>query len=189
MDLRGAFLGLQRTMIATLETNRAAIGHTITQGAANELQWVATLKKYLPERYCVDSGFVVDSEGTVSQQIDVVIYDRHYSPFLFHEAGAKYVPAESVYAVFEIKQLLTARDIVYAGKKAASVRRLLRTSAAIPHAWRSVPAERAATHLGGVLGLEEQMETGLRQGISEFPGVAACPSAPGPWLRLEGRRF
>jgi len=173
MDLRGAFLGLQRTMIATLEANRVAIGHAITKGAANELQWLATLKKYLPERYCVDSGFVVDSEGTVSQQIDVVIYDRHYSPFLFHEEGAKYVPAESVYAVFEIKQILTARDIVYAGKKAASVRRLLRTSVAIPHAGGLFPPKEPPRILARFLALKSKWRPAFTEIFQN--SVAALP--------------
>jgi hypothetical protein len=31
------------------------------------------------------------------EQVDIVIYDRQYSPFLFNQNGAKCVAAESVY--------------------------------------------------------------------------------------------
>jgi hypothetical protein len=43
------------------------------------------------------------------------------------------VPAESVYAVLEVKQDLSREHVLYAGEKAASVRRLHRTSAPVPH--------------------------------------------------------
>lgn len=46
---------------------------------------------------------------------------------MFNQNGTMYIPAESVYAVLEAKQDLTRANIIYAGKKAASVRRLRRT--------------------------------------------------------------
>ena len=51
---------------------------------------------------------MVDSEGAFSQQIDVVIFDRQYTPFIAHFEGQKVIPAESVYGVFEAKQLINA---------------------------------------------------------------------------------
>jgi hypothetical protein len=92
------------------------------------------LNAYLPKRYQVDKAFVLDADGRLSEQIDIVIFDRQYSPFLFNQAGAIYIPAESVYGVIEVKQDLNKEEIEYAGSKAASVRRLRRTSAPIPHA-------------------------------------------------------
>ncbi len=154
MDLRRIFLGLQSQMIAALESQTSTIRHNITQGAASELQWLAMLSAYLPQRYCADSGFVVDCDGQVSDQIDVVIYDRQYSPFLFHEGGAKYVPAESVYAVFEVKPYVAGPEVIYAGKKAASVRRLRRTSAAIPHAGGLYDPKPPPRILAGLLALD-----------------------------------
>src|SRR3546814_16494802 len=74
------------------------------------------------------SSDVCSSDLVFSQQIDVIIHDRQYSPFVFTFKGTDVVPAESVYAVFEAKQELTADYIRYAGEKAASVRRLHRTS-------------------------------------------------------------
>jgi hypothetical protein len=89
---------------------------------------------YLPARYCVSKAFVIDAAGRRSHEIDLVIHDRQYSPFLFKQDGAVFIPAESVYAVFEIKQTLDSKTVPYAMDKAASVRRLKRASAAITHA-------------------------------------------------------
>ena len=43
-----------------------------------------------------------------SEQIDVVVFDRQYSPFIFNYEGQTIIPAESVYAVFEAKQTVNA---------------------------------------------------------------------------------
>ena len=92
------------------------------------------MNDHLPHRYQADRAFVIDSHGECSEQIDVVIYDRQYSPFLYNQANQRYIPAESVYAVLEVKQDLSREHRLYAGGKAASVRRLHRTSAPIPYA-------------------------------------------------------
>lgn len=131
---RTLFLGLQKSLIAELEVSRSAINHPGTKGDATETNWIAMLEKYLPRRYQVSNAFVIDSKGGISEQQDIVIHDRQYSPFLFNHAGALYIPAESAYAVLEVKQNLTAGHIEYAGKKIKSVRDLYRTNAAITHA-------------------------------------------------------
>lgn len=154
ISLRGLFLNLQQQMIASLSTNRKVIPHPGTKGDASELHWLNMLNTYLPERYRADKGFVVDCHGRLSEQIDVVIYDRQYSPFLFNQDGAKYVPAESVYAVFESKQEMTGPHIKYAQEKASSVRQLKRTSAPIPHAGGTYKPKKPPRILAGILTLE-----------------------------------
>jgi len=65
------------------------------------------LDEYLPKRYSATKATVVDSLGHFSDQIDVVIFDRQYSPFIFNFENQKVVPAESIYAVFEASRPLT----------------------------------------------------------------------------------
>jgi hypothetical protein len=134
IDLNNLFSGLEKQLIATLTTNRENILHPGEKGDATELCWVQMLNDYLPRRYQSAKAFVVDADGIISDQIDVVIFDRQYSPFLFNQGGACYVPAESVYAILEVKQDLDKGHIEYAGDKASTVRSLRRTSAKIQHA-------------------------------------------------------
>jgi hypothetical protein len=89
------------------------------------------LEAYLPRRYSVRNGFVVDHKGKPSEQIDVIIHDAQYSPFLFQAGTSCFVPAESVYAVFDVKQEISGKTLREAGAKVASVRRLNRTSGKI----------------------------------------------------------
>ena len=75
VSLRSLFLGLQEQMIATHTTNHRAIAHPGTKGDAAEVHWLKMLQDYLPARYCATRAFVLDSNGNLSQQIDIVIYD------------------------------------------------------------------------------------------------------------------
>jgi hypothetical protein len=131
--LSGILDGLQARLEGDLRGNRVAITHPGARGEASEEDWLRVLKAHLPHRYQADRAFVIDSQGLCSDQIDVVIYDRQYSPLLFNQANQRYVPAESVYAVLEVKQDLSREHVLYAAEKAASVRRLRRTSAPVPH--------------------------------------------------------
>lgn len=152
-DLRQMFLNLQKQMIAQLGAQREVITHPTAKGDASELRWLEMLKKYLPKRYELSKAFVVDCTGDASEQIDIVVYDQQYSPFLFHEAGAIFVPAESVYAVFEVKQDLNRTNIEYAGKKAESVRRLKRTSAPVPYVKGKYPPKKLFHIIAGIIAL------------------------------------
>jgi hypothetical protein len=155
IDIRKIFLGLQDQMHAKLSLNRRIICHPTTKGDASELEWVDMLSTYLPRRYQVDKAFVIDCKGNISEQIDIVIFDRHYSPFLLRQNGATYVPAESVYAIIEVKPVLTNANIQYASKKASSVRILKRTTAKIVHAGGEInKPKKPFDILAGILTIE-----------------------------------
>ena len=131
IDLRQLFAGRQRQLAAQLHLARAHIRHPGDKGTVSETEWLAMLRGFIPGRYCVDKATVIDSRGVTSESIDLVVYDRHHSPLVFEQQGFLYIPAEAVYAVFEVKQSLNAEHVAYAAGKAASVRRLHRTSVAV----------------------------------------------------------
>ncbi|MVS98859.1 DUF6602 domain-containing protein [Devosia marina] len=133
---------------------RESIHHPGSKGDASEGVWISLLQKYLPQRYQADKAFVVDSKGIFSQQMDVVVFDRQYSPFVFNHEGQIIVPAESVYAVFEAKQSADKQMVEYAQEKVASVRRLHRTSLPIPHAGGVYPPKQLIPIMGGLLTFE-----------------------------------
>ena len=144
-----------------LATVRKALQHPGTKGDASERVWISLLDTYLPKRYQASKAHVVDSLGNFSQQIDVVIFDRQYSPFIFTYEDQTIIPAESVYAVFEAKQTADAGLIAYAQDKVASVRRLHRTSLPIPYAKGTYPAKPLIPILGGLLTFESEWNPAL----------------------------
>jgi hypothetical protein len=140
---------------------RKSFNHPGTKGDASESVWLEMLEKYLPKRYQAATAHVVDSLGNFSQQIDVVVFDRQYSPFIFNYQDQTIIPAESVYGVFEAKQAANAEMVAYAQKKVASVRRLHRTSLPIPYAKGTYPAKPLIPILGGLLAFESDWSPAL----------------------------
>lgn len=159
--------GLHDDIQRRLETVRKSFGHPGTKGDASEKVWLELLQTYLPQRYQAATAHVVDSRGVFSQQIDVVVFDRQYSPFIFHYEGQTIIPAESVYAVFEAKQSINASQVNYAREKLGSVRRLHRTSLPIPHAGGTYPAKPLIPILGGILTFESDWTPALGDSLIE----------------------
>jgi hypothetical protein len=150
------FGSLQNQMVAQLNTNREFILHSGSKGDSLENVWIEWLRSYLPNRYCVDKAIVIDSNGDLSHQIDLVIYDQQYTPFVFKQNGIFYIPAEGVYAIFEVKPDFKGKVdednfFQYAGKKIESVRKLKRTSVGIINAGVSQPARALTKIVGGFL--------------------------------------
>ena len=126
--LKNAFALEQKVLQVKLELSAQSITHPGTLGDVNESYVIDVLHKYLPKRYAVDNGIVIDSTGATSDQIDVVIYDNQYTPTLLDQENHRFIPAEAVYAVFEVKPTINKAYLEYAGNKAESVRKLKRTS-------------------------------------------------------------
>lgn len=150
-----------------LATVRKALHHPGTKGDASENVWISVLQQYLPQRYQAEKAHVVDNKGNFSQQIDLVVFDRQYSPFIFKYEEQTIVPAESVYAVFEAKQSVDAGMVAYAQEKVASVRKLHRTSLPIPHAGGTYPPKPLIPILGGLLSFESEWDPPLGDSLSK----------------------
>lgn len=186
--------GVHEDIQRRLELVRKSFGHPGAKGDASEGVWLELLQKYLPARYRAESGFVVDSDGEFSQQIDVMIFDRQYSPFIFSYQGKIIVPAESVYGVFEAKQAINLPHVRYAKEKISSVRKLRRTSLPIPHAGGTYPPKSPIHILGGVLTFDSEwspaMGDNLLAALNE-DGAAAiidigCVAAQGYFSKESG---
>lgn len=156
IELPELFASMQQQMSAQLSTNRAFIHHPGSKGDSLENAWIEWLRSYLPNRYSVDKAIIIDHIGNTSHQIDVVIYDNYFTPFIFTQNGFHYVPAEGVYAIFEVKPDIKGNVgsdsyIEYAGKKIESVRQLARTSTSMINSGRQFPPRPLTKILGGIL--------------------------------------
>ena len=172
-DLHDAFIGKEEELLAALRTGQRNAGHSGVQGAGTETRWHELLGGILPARYQPMRAFVVDSRGGQSEQIDLAIIDRHFSPLFWEWGEHCYVPAESVYAVFEIKPEINREYVLYCGGKIASVRRLHRTSASFGWAMGTMPARELPPILGGFLasgsGWSPAFGDPLRQALGDVP--------------------
>jgi hypothetical protein len=145
---------MQDRLAVDLKNARDANEDPNAKGEASEGAWLQLFTAYLPHRYRVIKGIVIDCDGAESDAIDVIVHDRHFTPAIYQQIGLPYVPAESVYAVFEAKQQIDKAHVAYAGDKAASVRKLRRTSATIPFAAGTYPKKEPPRILAGLLTYE-----------------------------------
>lgn len=153
ISLGEIFRRVQDKMLADLTAGKV-FEHLTARGTAGEQRWIDLFNRYLPQRYLNTRAFIIDADGHRSRQIDIAIYDRFFSPLFFHDPSQPYIPVESVYAVFEVKQTLGPLFVLDAGRKAASVRQLRRTSAAYISG-SSVSAPKPAGRIvAGVLSLD-----------------------------------
>jgi hypothetical protein len=151
----GRMLKRVHTELCTrLELARETLDHPTSKGTESEDAWIKLFRDYLPRRYDVHRAFVIDSKGAVSHQMDIVVHDRQFSPFVLNADNGYHVPAESVYAVLEVRQTMNAGNVEYASTKVASVRKLHRTSLPIRHAGGEYPAKTPHHILGGLVTLD-----------------------------------
>jgi len=160
-SLPALLAGLHDEIQKGLALARGTMGHPVAKGDASEKVWLELFQKYLPHRYQAAKAFVVDSTGAFSEQVDVLVFDRQYTPFIFTFNGEIIVPAEAVYAAFEAKQTVNADLVRYAQAKVASVRRLHRTSLPIPHAGGIYPPKPLPHIFGGLLAFDSDWNPAL----------------------------
>ena len=113
-------------MVAAIDQVRSAIPHSGEAGGLIERQFRAHLQDVLPEKVGVSHGFVVDSEGGVSRQMDIILFDRLNTPRIFTSDGAQMFPVEATYACGEIKTTLDAAALADSFAKCDSYKSLIR---------------------------------------------------------------
>ncbi len=176
-DLREAFLLRQEQLLATLGVGRSAGSHPLAIGDDSELNWKGMLESVLPTRYRVSKGFAIDADGDRSEQIDLLIYDRHFSPVLLDVGDYLFVPAEAVFAALEVKQSMDRAMIEYAAGKVASVRRLRRTSAPVPYVEGKYKAKELQEIIGGLLTMDSEWSPHLgeafEKALADFAGAGS----------------
>ena len=99
-----------------------------TKGASREKAVRDKLRQLLPSGIGVGTGFVIDSQGNVSLQQDIVLYEDGICPvFRLNESSdAAFYPCEGVFAVGEVKSTIGTKEAQDIIEKVASVRRLNR---------------------------------------------------------------
>jgi hypothetical protein len=159
--LRDAFALQQKLLKTSIAFASQTITHPGIQGEVNESHFIDMLKKYLPKRYNVDSAIVIDSKGKTSDQTDIIIFDNQYTPTLLDQKRHRFIPAEAIYAVLEVKPIINKDYLQYAAEKARSVRSLKRTSIKIQHAGGVYPPRKLFKIVAGIVAADIDWKDGF----------------------------
>ena len=139
------FLRNQGQRIAAEGREAGFFSHRGTTGAAREAVLRKPLEEFLPARYGVSSGEVRASDGSVSSQWDILIYDKLDTPRMYSGA-ATVLPIEGILAAISVKSKVDKAAI----KDATKAARLLR---AMPRTGREIPGLSPAVFLFGFQGI------------------------------------
>ena len=78
--------------------------HGTTIGTEREDIWEQLFEMVLPKKFVMEhSVFIIDSNGNVSNEVDLAIMDETYTPYIFRYGRLKFIPIEAVAAVVECK--------------------------------------------------------------------------------------
>lgn len=78
--------------------------HHLTAGTFREKVWKKLFKKIIPKKFTIEQGaFLIDSNGEISNETDLVIFDEQYTPYVMKNKNIKFIPIEAVMAVVQCK--------------------------------------------------------------------------------------
>lgn len=98
--------------------------HAAEGGAETEIILKTFLKERLPRRFDVETGFIVGSDGSVSKQCDLIIYDAVNCP-IYRKGPKTYIfPKDNVAAVIEVKSKINKDELNDAARKIESVKKI-----------------------------------------------------------------
>ena len=99
------------------------ISHNPSDGKFRE-DLIKTILDIVPQKYKVRNGFIIDSEGNISDEMDLIIFDDVYVPKFFMETYSV-IPVESVVAVVQVKTSLNLTILNNAITNLNSIDRLI----------------------------------------------------------------
>jgi len=91
--------------------NVAAIDHAGLRGKAREIFVQDILRPVLPPYAEFGSGKIVDSEGGMSAETDVVIYSRQTLPSILFDSECGLYPVEGAVYAIEVKSKINATEL------------------------------------------------------------------------------
>lgn len=150
------FLRNRNDTIASRGREAGFFSHRPTKGSAREWVLRDPLQEVLPERYGVTGAEVRSTDGTVSTQWDLVVYDRLETPRLYASYAAVALPIEGILAAISVKSKVD-RDAIQDASEAAGVLRSMPRQTLPPKPPVPLPGEhwpRPAVFLFGFQGLE-----------------------------------
>jgi hypothetical protein len=98
--------------------------HAAEGGAEAEIILMEFFKDRLPRRFGIESGIVIGSDGAVSKQTDLIIYDALNSPVYRKGPKVHILPRDNVAAIIEVKSKLNKDQLKDAAEKISSVKRI-----------------------------------------------------------------
>jgi hypothetical protein len=104
------FETVEETMRLKFRGWEADLSHPGEKGGIRERRVRDFLSSVLPKRFGLGTGHIIDSQGGISRQTDIVLYDAMDGIVLPVDDYYSLFPCECVYAAIEVKSVLTTGE-------------------------------------------------------------------------------
>lgn len=87
-----------------VEEMELASEHSVITGDHREAMWMKLFRNIIPHKYSMAQGvMIIDSDGNVSKEVDIAVFDEQYTPYVFQYNTLKFIPIEAVAIAIECK--------------------------------------------------------------------------------------
>jgi len=124
MTLEKTIASISRKMKEDYEDLSSQLEHAGLKGEEREEIVREFLNKYIHGRFGVTKGEILATNGDISKQQDIIIYDFASCPSLYNERNIQILPVEGVYCVIEVKSKIDEEELKKSIKNISSVKKL-----------------------------------------------------------------
>ncbi|MDI6832656.1 MAG: hypothetical protein QMD02_02235 [Bacteroidales bacterium] len=110
-NIKSNYDELERSIVSQLLLETP--NHQLTTGTYRETIWMSLFKQIIPHKFSIKQGvFIMDSNGNTSAEVDLVIFDEQYTPYIFNYGEICFIPIEAVAVVIQCKSFtLVDKDL------------------------------------------------------------------------------
>lgn len=101
-SIKNNYKELERSIVSQLLLETP--NHQLTTGTYRETIWMSLFKQIIPHKFSIKQGvFIMDSNGNTSAEVDLVIFDEQYTPYIFNYGEICFIPIEAIAVVVQCK--------------------------------------------------------------------------------------
>ena len=115
------FVSLGHVIQAEFEASNL-FKHSGSKGSSRENILSKHLSNLLPERFGFGRGEIRSSNGKISPECDLILYDKLNCPVIYGDSETQIFPIESVYAIIEAKSTIRTKQLTKFVDTLASLR-------------------------------------------------------------------
>ncbi|WP_270165799.1 DUF6602 domain-containing protein [Paenibacillus sp. SYP-B4298] len=104
------YIEMNKMMVKEIELATAHPGLT---GNYREEMWKKFFRDIIPQKFSLVHGaMIIDSNGGISNEVDIAVIDEQYTPYIFQYHTLKLIPIEAVSMVIECKSKRFSQDML-----------------------------------------------------------------------------
>ncbi len=93
---------LEKSIVNQL--NLKVDNHYLTAGYNREKIWLDLFRQIIPMKFAIKQGvFLIDANRTLSNEVDIAIFDEQFTPYIFNYGNIHFIPIEAVAVVVQCK--------------------------------------------------------------------------------------